>query len=331
MKDILSEDKTEGYSPRIKYKLVFSIMSDWLGKGTFAFLLIYHQAVGQIVNITMVNNPYNIFLQIKFLFFQLKNPAFREGESSGGPEYMFHVSGDGVEMSRDRGSHKAQQGINRNLNRHQPQKVPNIQPKPGFLKQESNLNQNFGFVHPRPWSGGFSNLHQNLNGNLNRQHHQAINQDALGHTTQRRILRRNPGPGYSGDLSGLHKTPNLNLNQQPQKASNLHKPLAAKLNFNRNSGIGHPGQISGDYTVAKKTSGHLDDKKQTASNLHEPGVATQSGDYSMLKQQKRNLNHHNFESSVFSTSSRDYAMGTRSLGSASQISYSFVDNTFIII
>ena len=51
------------------FKMVFSMMSDWLGKRTFAFLLIYHQAVGQIINITMVNNPFNYLLKIKFSFF----------------------------------------------------------------------------------------------------------------------------------------------------------------------------------------------------------------------------------------------------------------------
>ena len=38
------------------------------------------------------------FFRIKISPFQLKNRTFREGESSGGPEYMVHVSGDGVEL-----------------------------------------------------------------------------------------------------------------------------------------------------------------------------------------------------------------------------------------
>ena len=40
--------------------------------------------------------------------FQLKKPAFREGENSGGPKYAVHVSGDGVEVQKD-GDSKSEQ------------------------------------------------------------------------------------------------------------------------------------------------------------------------------------------------------------------------------
>ena len=46
------------YSQLPKFQLVFSIMLDSHGKRTFAFLLICHQGLGQIINITMVNNTF---------------------------------------------------------------------------------------------------------------------------------------------------------------------------------------------------------------------------------------------------------------------------------
>ena len=102
------------------------MMVDWVGERTFAFLLFFHlqsahqtdhlgHGRGKIINITLVKS-YSTFFSSKLEYlsslFQLKNPDFQKGESSGSPEFKVHVSGDDVEVAGgDRGSqdgHKAQ-------------------------------------------------------------------------------------------------------------------------------------------------------------------------------------------------------------------------------
>ena len=176
-----------------------------------------------------------LFIEKYIFLVQLKNPTFQEGDSSGGPEYMFHVSGDGVEVSEDSGSPIAlkDQSIDPNSN-HQPQKVLRTLHKPGFVKQNRNLNQNFGVEHPRPWSGGSRNLDKNLNRNLNRQHHQSNNKHELGHTMERRTLKRNPGLGRPQPMLGDYNERGTDYSEQGfAKQSGDYRMLQQNRNFNQ--------------------------------------------------------------------------------------------------
>ena len=180
----------------------------------------------------MAERIVHCFLKRKISSFQLRNPTFQEGESSGGPEYMVHVSGDGVEVLKDGdnqvGYTYTVHSIKPNLNDQPiqvqlPEKVSALQNRPGPVKQ--NLNRN---------------LHKNRN--LNRQHQRAIHRHKLGHTMQRTLK---PNLGHlrptSGDYSGLHpmsgdntlsRNPLRTLTHQPGKATKLQEPGVAKQSEN---------------------------------------------------------------------------------------------------